>query len=269
MKTTTPVKPVAPWVGGKSLLADTIINKIEKIKHTCYAEPFVGMGGVFLRRPFVAKSEVINDYSQDVANFFRILQRHYVPFMEMMRFQITTRTEFSRLANTDPATLTDLERAARFIYLQKTCFGGKATSRAFGVDKSGPARFDITKLAPMLEDLHTRLSRVVIECLPYQDFIARYDKATTLFYVDSPYYNSEDYYGKGMYSKDDHERLRDILMGIKGQFIVSLNDVPEVRKIYKGFKLQKVRTNYSVGGGNQKQRMFGEVIITRQLRDKR
>lgn len=108
------VKPVAPYLGGKSRLAKTIVKRINAIEHTTYAEGFVGMGGVFLRRTHKPKVEVINDYNQELATFFRVLQRHYVAFLEMMRFQITTRAEFIRLTNTDPQTLTDLKRAARF-----------------------------------------------------------------------------------------------------------------------------------------------------------
>ena len=54
--------------------------------------------------------------------------------------------------------LTDLERAARFIYLQRTAFGGKVDGRHFGVSPDRPGRFDITQLRPMLEDLHQRLA---------------------------------------------------------------------------------------------------------------
>jgi len=80
---TQPVLPVAPYVGGKSRLAAQIIEQIAATPHSTYAEAFVGMGGVFLRRPFRAKGEVINDLSRDVATFFRVLQRHYTPFLGM------------------------------------------------------------------------------------------------------------------------------------------------------------------------------------------
>lgn len=80
-----------------------------------YAEPFVGMGGVFFRRMKVPRSEVINDRNGEVINLFRILQRHYPQFMDTLKFQITSWREFERLKACDPATLTDLERAARFI----------------------------------------------------------------------------------------------------------------------------------------------------------
>ncbi len=119
------ILPVAPWIGGKRVLAKQLVTRIQKMPHTIYAEPFVGMGGVFFRRTTVPRTEIINDFSGDVANLFRILQRHYPQFMDTLRFQVTSRREFERLKASDPATLTDLERAARFLYLQKLGFGGQ------------------------------------------------------------------------------------------------------------------------------------------------
>jgi hypothetical protein len=165
------------------------------VPHTLYAEPFVGMGGIFFRRDQRPKCEVINDWSDDVATFFRILQRHYVPFMDMLRWQITSRAGFDRLRRQDPSTLTDLERAARFLYLQRLAFGGKVAARNFGVSTSGGARFDVAKVGPLLEAAHERLTGVVIEHLPWSDFITRYDRPGTLFYLDPPYYGSEGDYG--------------------------------------------------------------------------
>src|SRR6202000_1901689 len=104
------------------------------VPHALYAEPFVGMCGVFLRRRSAPKAEAINDMSRDVAGLFRILQRHYQAFMDMLKWQGTRRGEFQRLAAQDPDTLTDLERAARFLYLQRLSFGGKVAGRTFGVD---------------------------------------------------------------------------------------------------------------------------------------
>ncbi|NOR64151.1 MAG: hypothetical protein GQ535_16895 [Rhodobacteraceae bacterium] len=69
-----------------------------------------------------------------------------------------------------------LQRAARFFYLQRTAFGGKPTKANFGVSVDRSVRFDISRIAPMLEDLHERLSGVVIECLPYADVIKRYGR---------------------------------------------------------------------------------------------
>ena len=262
IRTVNPTRPVAPYLGGKRNLAKRLVALIETVAHETYAEPFVGMGGVFLRRRHLPRAEVINDLNLEIATFFRILQRHYVPFMEMMRFQLTTRAEFERLVATDPATLTDLERAARFLYLQRTAFGGKVSGRNFGVTPAGPGRFDITKLGPMLDDLHTRLAGVVIECLDWAAFIERYDRPTTLFYLDPPYWGCENDYGRAMFERADFERLAGVLRRLSGAFILSLNDVSEVRDIFAGFDIEAVETRYTIAKKTSSRGKVGEVIIS-------
>ena len=244
----TPTAPVAPWLGGKRNLARRICAIIDATPCATYAEPFVGMGGIFLRRSTRAKAEVINDRGRDIANLFRILQRHYPQFLDTLRFQLTTRAEFERLTSVDPDTLTDLERAARFLYLQRTAFGGKVSGRNFGVSRDRPARFNLTTLEPMLEDLHSRLAGVVIECLDWSAFIPRYDSADTLFYLDPPYWGSEDDYGKAMFCRADFQRLAELLATICGRFILSLNDLPEVRDTFTAFHLTEVQTTYTISG---------------------
>jgi DNA adenine methylase len=255
----SPTQPAAPYLGGKRNLAKRLVSRINGIPHTLYAEPFVGMGGVFLKRTFRPKAEVINDWSQDVTTLFRVLQRHYPDFMGMLRYQLTSRSEFERLRATDPATLTDFERSARFLYLQRTAFGGKVTGQNFGTSTERPARFDVTKLAHTLEELHDRLSGVVIECLPYHEFILKYEREHTLFYLDPPYFNCEDDYGKEMFKREDFERLADILEGIKGRFILSLNDTPETRAIFGRFDIEAVRTLYSLPKSKTK---AAELIVS-------
>ncbi len=254
-----PVSPPAAYLGGKKQLAARIASMIEQIPHSIYAEPFVGMGGVFLRRSLIPKAEVINDRSGDVITLFRILQRHYPQFMEVMKFQLTSRREFERLAATDPSTLTDLERAARFLYLQRLAFGGKITGRNFGVDTSGPARFNIGRLGIVLEEVHERLSGVVIENLDWREFIDRYDRPGVLFYLDPPYFGNEGDYGKEAFTRDRFAEMADRLATIKGRFMISLNDRPEVREIFSAFPIASVDLTYTVAGGAGKE--VGEVVI--------
>jgi len=260
-----PTRPVAGYIGGKRNLAKVIVQRIAAIPHTTYAEPFVGMGGIFLRRDYRPKAEAINDWSADVATFFRILQRHYVAFMDMLRFQLTTRIGFEQLLRTDPTTLTDLERSARFLYLQRNAFGGRVSGRTFGVSPTTAARFDITKLAPLLEAAHERLAPVVIERLPWADFIARYDRPGTLFYLDPPYYGSEKDYvgddGKPLFGRPEFEEMAQLLASIRGRFLLSLNDHPDVREIFAGFDFEEVWTTYQVGG-NDKAKAVPELIIS-------
>lgn len=256
-----PAIPVAPYIGGKSKLAQLIIEQIESVPHTTYAEAFIGMGGVFLRRPFYAKGEIINDFNRDVANLFRVLQTHYVPLLEYLKWQVTARDEFERLMKLDPTALTDIQRAARFLYLQKLAFGGKVTGRNFGMIYDGPARFDVTKLVPILESVHDRLSRVIVECMDYKDFIKRYDRPETLFYLDPPYYGNEGDYGKDMFGREEFKAMASLLSDLKGMFILSLNDRPEVRQVFSEYNIYPVSTTYTLARGGHKKQV-GEVLIT-------
>lgn len=253
-----PVRPAAPYLGGKRNLAKRICARIREIEHRTYVEPFVGMGGIFLRRDRQPPAEVINDYSGDVANLFRILQRHYQPFIDFLKWRISSRAEFDRLKREDPSTLTDLERAARFLYLQRLAFGGKVQGRTFGVDRGRGGRFNLTELEPMLADIHDRLAGVVIEQLPYADVIRRYDAAETLFYLDPPYWGCEDDYGDA-FAPADHQAIADQLVEIRGRFLLSINDTPGVRQVYGRFRLEEAETTWTVG---PKPKKVGELIIS-------
>lgn len=243
-----PVRPLAGYVGGKKLLAARVIAAIEAEPHARYCEPFVGMGGVFFRRRRAPKAEAINDLSRDVATFFRILQRHYQAFMDMLKWQVTSRSEFERLAGQAPETLTDLERAARFLYLQRLSFGGKVASRTFGLDPNVPARFDITKLGTLLEGAHERLAGVWVDCLPWSEFLVRWDREGTLFYLDPPYWGSEHYYGRGLFGRADFAPLAEALKGLRGRFVMTVNDVPELRQLFAWARVEAVPVSYSVSG---------------------
>ncbi|MFA1621668.1 DNA adenine methylase [Rhizobium mongolense] len=251
----------AAWIGGKRSLAPRLVKMIAAAPHVVYAEPFLGMGGVFFRRTKVPRGEVINDRNGEVVNLFRILQRHYPQFMDTLKFQITSRREFERLKACDPATLTDLERAARFIYLQKLGFGGKVTGQNFGVQRQGSARFNLTRLAPLLEDVHERLSGVIIENLDWLDFIDRYDRPGTLLYLDPPYFGSEDDYGKMLFERAQFTLMAERLGRLRGRFILSINDVPEIRDIFAKFAFAEAELTYTISVAERT--AARELIITR------
>lgn len=253
------VHPPAAYIGGKRRLGELLARRIEAIPHRLYAEPFVGMGGVFFRRRYVPRCEVVNDVSRDVTTLFRILQRHYPQFMDTLKFQVTSRREFERLAACDPATLTDLERAARFLYLQRLAFGGKVTGRNFGVETSSGAGFNVSRLGPLLEEIHERLSGVIIECLTWSDFVDRYDLIDTLFFLDPPYWGTEGEYGAGVFARADFPRVADRLASIKGRFLLTVNDLPQTREVFSRFVIEPVTTRYTVAGGAGK--TAAEILV--------
>ncbi len=241
-----PLTGLAPWVGGKRYMAKRLAERIDVIDHHCFCEPFIGMGGVFFARQKAPKVEVINDLSGDVVNLFRVVRRHPDALTEAINSHLYGREEFERLLRTLPDTLTDIDRAARFYYLQRARFGGKPDSTSFPTTPTKGKSIRPEVLQRFFRQVRHRLAMVTIERLPYQEVIARYDRPGTLFYLDPPYWGYEDYYGKGMFSRSDFEAMSTQLATIKGRFILSLNDHPEVRRVFGGFYIEEIETSYSI-----------------------
>lgn len=236
--------PPAPYMGGKRNLAKRLCTIIDRIPHRAYIEPFVGMGGVFLRRATPAPVEVINDLSGDVANLFRIIRRHYEPLIRELRYLPAGRDEFERQMRLDPDALTDIERAVRFLYVQRLSFGGKVVGRTFGVRREQSSRIQLSQLRAELRLLSRRLEPVTIERLPYQDVIRRYDGRQALFYLDPPY---DETTGYGVaFDRGDYQRMADQLGAIAGSFLMSINDTPFIRETFARFHISEVDTTWTV-----------------------
>ncbi len=97
-----------------------------------------------------------------------------------------------------------------------------------------------------------------LECLPYEEVFKRYDRPATLFYLDPPYYGRKLY--RYNLEKPDFEKLAVCLRALRGKFILSLNDVPEVRAIFRKFHVKHVEIPYTAQ--KKSGRRYGEVLIT-------
>lgn len=261
MIATTTAKPPAPYLGGKRNLARRLCALIEATPHRAYIEPFVGMGGVFLRRSTPAPVEVINDFSGDVANLFRVIRRHYEPFVDELRWLIAGREEFERQRALEPRLLTDIERAVRFLYLQRLAFGGRVSGRTFGVRRDQDSRFHLARLRADLKALRDRLASVTIEHLDYADVIRRYDGPAALFFLDPPYHQTEGYgidFGEAHYAA-----MAEQLADVRGQFIMSINDTPFIRDTFARFRIDEVQTTWTVSAASTSRAMKVTELIIR------
>ena len=109
------------YIGGKNRIANKIIEIFPE--HTTYVEPFAGGAQVlFHKEP--SKAEVLNDLDKDIVNFFRVCQLHYEELLRYLRFILVSREWFTLFEAQTPATLTDIQRAARFFYLLKNAYAG-------------------------------------------------------------------------------------------------------------------------------------------------
>src|ERR1035438_4098482 len=172
------------YIGGKRAIANQIIEMFPE--HTTYVEVFAGGAQVLFRKE-PSKVEVLNDLDGDVVNFFRVCQQHYEELTRYFRFVVVSRKWFELLKATDPATLTDIQRAARFFYLQKNSFAALVRQHNFGVKVVEAPGFNPERVPQWIENASHRLARVQIESLPYEQILERYDRPTTLFYLDPPY----------------------------------------------------------------------------------
>ena len=251
-----PMKSPLPWLGGKSRLAERIVKLIPAHDH--YAEVFAGAGWVFFRKP-ESRSESINDINSDLISFYRCCQNHLEELCRQFKWLLASREFFEDFrSQMDGRGLTDIQRAARFYYLQRQAFGGRLGG-VFGVDNVAPPKVNLVRLEEELSAVHLRLTRVRIENLPWSEHVRRYDGPGTLFYLDPPYHGGETDYGKNIFSRAEYAAMAEQLAGIQGRFLLSINDVPEIRDTFSGFEVREVETTYSVS--RKECQKAGELLI--------
>ena len=233
------VGPLA-YLGGKNRIARTIISLIPE--HTCYCEPFCGGAQVFFHKG-PSKVELLNDLNEDIFNFLRICQQHHEELLRYLHYCIVSRRWFDLFQKIPSETLTDVQRAARFFFLQKNCYGGLIVRRNFAVSVQDGSNYNPKSLPELLRRSHERLLNVQLECLPYQEILRKYDREYTFFYLDPPYFNRPYY--KFNFSEKDYEEMAERLKDLTGRFLLSLNDVPEIRRIFGEFEIKSLEITYS------------------------
>lgn len=259
-------KTLFPWPGGKTRLLQHLLPLLSDNPHTCYVEAFAGGAAVlFAREP--AKVEVLNDTHGELVRLYRVIAHHLEEFVRHFKWSLTSREMFrwAQLQHVD--TLTDIQRAARFYYLQRLAFGGKVSGQSFGASHAAPKRINLLRLEEDLSAAHLRLHRVVIEALPWQQCIARYDAPHTLFLLDPPYWETEGY--GGSFGIEQYDQLAEVMASLKGRAILTINDHPEMRRRFDRFRGKTVGITYTIGGGKgarRKERIYVTGKPTRPAR---
>ena len=243
------MNPIIPWPGGKRRLLKYLLSDIPS--HTTYTEVFAG-GAALLLAKKPAKAEILNDLDGELVRLYRCVQHHLDELVRQFRWALVSREMFRWAQLARPETLTDIQRAARFYYLQRICWGGKVSSRTFGVSPSGPPRLNLLRMEEDLSQAHLRLARVTVENLDWRDCIKRYDRPGTLFFLDPPYWATEGYgvaFGLGQYAE-----LSEAMRSMRGQAILTINDHPAMREAFAGFRVERVGINYTIGGATSPRR---------------
>jgi len=128
-----------PYIGGKRAVAKTIVDALPE--HRTYCEPFAGGAQVFFAKA-PSRVEVLNDLDGDLVNFFRVCKEHYEELVRYMRFTVVSRRWYDILRSARPETLTDIQRAARRLYLQKNSYAGRVDRQNLRTGVVQPPSFD-------------------------------------------------------------------------------------------------------------------------------
>lgn len=237
-----------PWPGGKTRLLQHLLPLLSDNPHSCYVEAFAGGAALlFAREP--AKVEVLNDMHGELVRLYRVVANHLDEFIRHFRWLLTSREEFERHKRQPPECLTDIQRAVRFYYLQKLAFGGKVHGQNFGVGPTMAKGINLLRIEQELSDAHLRLNRVVVEHLPWQRCIEKYDGPGTLFFLDPPYWQTEGY--GGPFELAEYEQLAEAMARLSGRSILTINDHPEMRRIFDRFPARTVSIQHTIGGGHR------------------
>ena len=247
------------WVGGKRLLRKTIEPLVPK-DIVSYIEPFGGGGWVLFYKDKWAELEVYNDLDGRLVNLFRIVKYHPQAFIDEWSNLLGSREIFFQFLNGTPVT--DIQKAVQFYYLISRSFGGKGSTFGTVKKKSGGACKSLHNVPLKIEAVDERLDTVMIENRDFEKLIEQYDFEGAFFYCDPPYSQGCGY--EVTSTKDfDHERLRKVLGNIKGRFLLSYDDSPKIRELYKGFEMIPLERLNGINNrsGINRNKMFKELLI--------
>lgn len=282
------IKTPVSWVGNKTSILP-IIYEAFPLNYERYIEPFGGSGAVLLGKEKPDKFEVYNDYNQDLVNLFLCMRDRPMALINELGFMnLNSRAEFKlmiaflekkpmpKLSFEEEFALTkkmfppleakelieiqikntelyNVKRAA--IFLKVLRYSYSSTGKSFGCQP-----FDIRTLFDLIKQVSDRLSNAVIENQDFETLIKHYDRKNSFFYLDPPYYYTESMYQVG-FTVEDHLRLLELLCSIDGLFLLSYNDCPVIREMYKDFCIVSFSRVHSMAQKYEPGKEFHELLI--------
>lgn len=236
------------YFGGKSRLASSILPTIPK--HNKYCEVFAGGAWIFFRKE-PSKFEAINDINNELINFYKCLQNHKDELLRCILdlpisrhwFQVL-KYEYSFIKS-----LTDIQRASRFYYLMYNNYGAQIGNMNFTVNSTQSYEARRKRIISRINEASQRLENTVIENLHFINCIEKYNSEDTFLFIDPPYYGIEDAYGKNIFERTDYDIMAELLRNTKSKFLITLNNTPEVKKIFRNFIIKEYHLKYTANHG--------------------
>lgn len=274
MKKNKLVAPVLKWVGGKRQLLDTLTPLLPK-RITSYCEPFVGGGALlFNMQPNCA---YINDINEELIRVYSVIKNDVEPLIVALQEYKNEADFFYSVRDWDRdrikyASLSDIEKAARILYLNKTCYNG-----LFRVNNSGEFNSPFGNYrnpnivnAPTLRAVSSYLNSatVTLTSMDYAQVLETLPRGTFV-YLDPPYDPVSDTasftgYSKGGFSRDEQIRLReccDALTKRGLKFMLSNSSTDFIREQYAAYNIITVQAKRAINSVSTKRGEVDEVVV--------
>lgn len=246
------------WVGGKKALRDEILARFPR-NYKRYIEVFGGAGWVLFHKPPGNDFEVFNDFNGNLVNLYRCVREQPEALRNELRYMLNSRLDFEYMKGMlhSQAVLPDVRRAAYYYALIRYSY-------AAGTSTFGSQSHAMWNNFPLIESAAGRLQKVVIENKDCVKLIRQYNRPESFFYCDPPYYNADQYYEAVSSDGFDHAGLADALLGIKGKFLLSYNDCPEIRALYDrpGIVVEGISRLSNIAQRYENGKQYPELLIS-------
>ncbi|MBE7444690.1 MAG: DNA adenine methylase [Planctomycetia bacterium] len=250
-------------MGGKTYLTRWLCEFIPE--HERYIEPFAGGAKLFFYKES-SPIEILNDREDMLINLYKVIQHDEKRqrLIKLLNEIPYSRNIFNHFRKSEPQG--EIEKAARYFYLCKASFAGDVKYGGFATPSRSTTRNPAMTYQNSIKSLNyiaQRLKGVTIECLDYKDCISRYDSESSLFYIDCPYYGSEDYYGN-TFTEQDHYNLSNILHSVKAKVMLSHYQCETYDKLYSDWNkyiFESFKGSYKADAGQKKPKTV-EVLFT-------
>ena len=273
------------YIGGKSKIGKWIVPFYPSDIET-YVEPFSGMFWCFFNMGLDKypnlKKVVYNDYNHLNYNLFKCVQnpselQKHMDKIPVQKFCVSdTPVEYKEMFHEFQKELfsdiflvgeADYESAAKYVYVLSQVFSGSKPESSNFIDLKGKYRskylaFRDKLSKPKWVDHFLRITNV--ENLDFQQVIEKYDSPSTYIYLDPPYWKTENYYSNHDFDRKDHERLANVLNGVKGKFSLSYYDFEILKEWYPVEKFRWEKKEFAKAAAAKKgvkQNMAQELLI--------
>jgi len=263
--------PFVKWAGGKSRLLsafDRLLPPGFDPSRGRYFEPFVGGGALFFH--LAPARAVLSDSNPELVNCYQVVRDRVEELIALLREHKNDRQHFYKVRSLSPAGLSAAERAARLIFLNKTCFNGLYRVNSRGEFNVPFGRYDNPRICDgeNLRAVSARLRDVEILCLPFEQTVRR-AKAGDFVYLDPPYQpvsataNFTGYTATAFGDKDQ-ERLAAVFSQLSKRgclVMLSNSDSPVIRELYKDFRIAEVKASRAINCKAERRGRVSELVI--------